>query len=106
MSQREPPVERPPGRVEVDRLYFGDRAVARIHLYSDAVMDPLRERDGVHFVPIERTLELSRHRMEQGTLAEAQEIYTELRRYYFDRAGKRGAAWDRQLRETLAGKER
>lgn len=102
VSQREPPVERPAGRLEVDRIYFGDRAVARVHLYSDAVMDPLRERDDVHFVPIERTLELSRHRMQRATLAEAKNIYTDLRRYYFERAGERGAPWDLKLRKILA----
>ncbi len=104
VSQQEPPVSRPQGRLEVDRITFGDRARARIHLYSDAIMDALRGREDVHFVPIERTVALSRRRMEQAPLAEAEAIYRELRRYYFDRAGERGAAWDHDLRHLLTQK--
>jgi hypothetical protein len=104
VSQDLPPQRRPAQRQAVDQIYFGGLARARIHLYDDAVMDRLRGREGVDFVPIERTLEWSRQRMEGASLAEAEAIYAELRRYYLERAGPRGAPFDRALRALLEAK--
>jgi hypothetical protein len=106
VSQREPPVSRPAGVLRVDEIYFDDLALARIHLYSDAVMDPLRQRPDVDFVPIERVIELSRRRMEQAPLGEAEQIYQELQRFYFDGAGARGEAKQSELLELLERKRR
>jgi hypothetical protein len=102
VSQALPPVSRRPGVLEVDQILFGDVARARIHIYSDAVMDPLRGRPDVDFVPIERVVRRTAARMRRAPAAEAEALYRELRRYYFDGAGERGEAWDRDLREILA----
>jgi hypothetical protein len=104
VSQELPPQRRRARLEAVDQIYFGGLARARIHLYDDAVMDPLRGREGVDFVPIERTLEWSRQRMERAPLAEAEALYAELRRYYLERAGPRGAPFDRALRALLEAK--
>jgi hypothetical protein len=102
VSQALPPVRRRPGLLEVDQILFGDVARARIHVYSDAVMDPLRGRPDVDFVPIERVVRRTAARMRRASAAEAEAHYRELRRYYFDGAGERGEAWDRELREIVA----
>jgi hypothetical protein len=104
VSQDLPPLQPEPGIVKIDEVRFGDLARARIHLYSDAVMDPLRGRPDVHFTPIERAIRLSAQRMQGASRAEAEAIYAQLRRYYLDTAGERGAHWDRQLRAILDGK--
>jgi hypothetical protein len=104
VSQVPAPQRRPPGVLKVDEIYFDGLARARVVVYSDRVMDPLRGRPDVDFVPIERVVELSRQRMARAGLAEAEQIYADLRRFYFERAGERGAAWDEQLRELLSDK--
>jgi len=101
VSQALPPVTRPPRTLSLDEIYFGDLAKARIHIYSDDVMDALRGRPDVDFVPIERVVELSKRRMERASLAEAERIYEDLQRFYFHTAGARGEAFDRELRASL-----
>jgi hypothetical protein len=106
VSQALPPVTRQPRTLGLDYIYFGDVAKARIHIYSDEVMDALRGRPDVDFVPIERVVELSKKRMERGSLAEAERIYDDLQRFYFRTAGARGEAPARELRATLDRKRR
>ena len=101
VSQALPPVTRPPRTLDLDYIYFGDLAKARIHIYSDEVMDGLRGRPDVDFVPIERVVELSKKRMEPASLAEAERIYDDLQRFYFRTAGARGEALNRELRASL-----
>jgi len=101
VSQALPPVTRRPRTLSLDYVYFGNLAKARIQIYSDDVMDALRGRPDVDFVPIERVVELSKKRMQQGSLAEAERIYDDLQRFYFRTAGERGEALDLELRETL-----
>jgi hypothetical protein len=100
VSQALPPVTRR-SRLALDYIYFGDVAKARIHIYSDEVMDTLRGRPDVDFVPIERVVELSGKRMERASLAEAERIYDDLQRFYFRTAGARGEALNRELRASL-----
>jgi hypothetical protein len=92
-----PPVARPRDRLAVDEVYFGDRARARVLVYSDELMDRLRGVPGIDFVPIERTIELSARRMARVAPEPAREIEAGLDVYYFDHAGARG----RELREAL-----
>jgi hypothetical protein len=101
VSQALPPVTRQPRTLALDEIYFGDLAKARIHIYSDDVMDALRGLPDVDFVPIERVVELSKKRMERASLAEAERIYDDLQRFYFRTAGARGEALNRQLRASL-----
>lgn len=104
VSQAEPPIERPPGPRRFDEVYFGKVARARIHGYSDAVMDPLREQTDVDFVPIERLLQSSRRQMQIASPAEADEIYATLDRYYFQNAGARGERLEQEFRALLESK--
>lgn len=99
-----PPVRPGDAPPRSDEIRFGDRARARIVLYDDAVMDPLRRLPDVHFTPIERVLRLAARRMQDAPPGEAAEIYAEMRRYYLARAGARGASWEARLGEILAEK--
>ncbi len=87
-----------------DEVVFADLARARVVLYSDAVMDGLRGRPDVDFVPIERVLEASAREMEAASPARAREILDGLEPWYFDHAGARGEERARPLREILARK--
>lgn len=85
-SQALPPVPRAEPR-RVDEIYFGDVLKARIWIYVDAVMDPLRDNPALTFVPIEGTLHVAKRRIEQASYEEAKGIYDFLERYYFQTAG-------------------
>ena len=85
-------------------MYFGDAARARIHLYSDEVMDPLRRVPGVSFVPIEHVIESARRKIEHAPPDEAERIYGQLDRYYFRSAGERGRQIARSLRAAVDAK--
>jgi len=100
VTQAFPPVTRQPG-TPYNEIYFGDLAKARIHIYSDEVMDALRGLPDVDFVPIERIIEFSKKRIEQASLAEAEHIYDYLQRFYFRTAGARGEALNRELKASL-----
>ncbi len=104
VSQDFPPIAKPAPRRH-DELVFGNLARARIVLYSDAVMDPLRDRPGVDFAPIERVLETAVREMETADAARAREILSGLEAWYFEHAGPRGEERARPLREILARKE-
>jgi hypothetical protein len=47
VSQRFPPIARPPGRVRADLVFFGDVAVARVIHRDEALMRELASRPGV-----------------------------------------------------------
>ena len=99
-----PPVAREPGPPRMDQIFFGDLAAAQILLYDDAVMDPLRGRPEVDFVPIERVFAQTRRAMRDAPLARARELYMILWDFYLRDAGARGAEWDAELRRILADK--
>jgi hypothetical protein len=101
VSQRFPPVSRPPTGDSFDLVYFGDLAVARIHRYDDAIMDSLRDVSGVSFVPIERVIERRRREISHAAPERAREILAELDRYYFDSAGDRGRTQAEELRNLV-----
>ena len=104
MRYAPPPLFREPGPPRIDQIFFGDLAVAQILFYDDAVMDPLRQRAGVDFVPIERVFAQTRREMREAPLARAEELYAMLRDFYLRGAGARSAAWDQELRRILAQK--
>jgi hypothetical protein len=99
-----PPLERPADPAAIDEIRFGDTAFARILHYSDDVMDPLRGRPDVSFVPIEAAIERAAALMESSSPAAARRIYDQLARYYFDTAGERGRAAADRLRAIVEGK--
>ena len=99
-SQALPPVPRTEPR-RVDEIYFGDTLKARIWIYVDAVMDPLRGNPGVRFVPIERALQAAQQQIEQASYEEATGIYDFLDRYYFQTAGPDKQALADELRATV-----
>jgi len=80
--------------------------VARIHLYSDELMDRLRELPHVSFVPIERVIESTRHAIRRLPLEEAERAYESLQRYYLQAAGARGEAIARGLETRLETRRR
>ena len=90
----------------MDQIFFGDLAVAQILLYDDAVMDRLRGRTDVDFVPIERVFAQTLRELREAPLARAEELYALLRDFYLRGAGQRGAAWDRELTRLLEEKRR
>lgn len=100
-----PPLEHGAGPEVIDEIRFGDVALARILHYSDAVMDPLRGRPEVEFVPIEEAIERAAARMEAGSLTAARDVYEQLARYYFDSAGDRGRAAANRLSAIIERKQ-
>ncbi|HVN38823.1 MAG TPA: hypothetical protein VMW19_11715 [Myxococcota bacterium] len=103
VSQRFPPIARGPSE-PYDLIHFGDIAVARIVRYDDAIMERLREREGVHFTPIEDVIEQSRREIERADRVGAERVYERLSRYYLDGAGPRGAAIAASLRAQIDSK--
>jgi hypothetical protein len=106
VSQQYPPISRPPVPQSLNEVYFGDVAMARIHLYSDAVMDRLRRIPQVSFVPIERVIGQARRQIERAEPEEAEQVYQRLHRYYFRTAGERGQQTARALRALIDQKRR
>jgi hypothetical protein len=96
----------PPGARRHDEVYFGNLAKARVWLYSDEVMDALRGRPDVSFVPIEQVVDRLRGEMEAAPVARAIAIYDYLDRYYLRSAGGRGGEIEVQLRALLDSKRR
>lgn len=82
---QEPPD--PGAGTRVDEIIFGGVLKARIWTYVDALMDPLRGRPDVRFVPIEGTLREAHRHIETASPEEARRIYDVLQRYYFRTAG-------------------
>ena len=103
VSQHFPPIARGPSE-PYDLIHFGDVAVARIVRYDDAIMERLREREGVHFTPIGDVIEQSRREIERADRVGAERVYERLARYYLDGAGPRGAAIATSLRAQIDSK--
>jgi hypothetical protein len=99
-SQAWPPVPRL-GPRRVDEIYFGDTLKARIWIYLDAIMDPLRDNPDFQFVPIEGALRAARRQIDQVSYEEARGIYDFLDRYYFQTAGPGKKALADELREAV-----
>ena len=104
VSQALPPVSRSPASPGFRNVYFGRAARARIHLYSDEVMDALRQQPQVSFVPIEDVIAGMKQRIENSSAEEAEGIYDFLDRYYFRAAGERGQEEARAIREMIERK--
>jgi len=88
----------------IDEIRFGDIARATILQYEDAVMDPLRGRPGVSFVPIEAVIARAARKMRAGSPAAAEQVLSQLERYYFDAAGEGGQPEADRLRGILEAK--
>jgi len=100
-----PPVT-PPESPPFDHVWFGDRAVARIHLYDDAVMDPLRDDPEVRFVPIEEVIALRRRQIETSSPERARRIYARLHDYYFRSGGAKARAAAAELRALVESRRK
>ena len=99
-SQAWPLVPRSEPRL-VDEIYFGDTLKARIWIYVDAIMDPLRSDPDVQFVPIENALRAARRQIEHASYEEARSVYEFLGRYYFRTAGPEKKALADELLEAV-----
>jgi hypothetical protein len=77
----------PRSELRVDEIVFDGILKARIWIYADAIMDPLRSNPDVRFLPIEGTLREAQRHIEGASHAEARRIYDVLQRYYFQTAG-------------------
>ena len=92
------------GHRRFDVIRFGTTMTARIWIYSDAVMDPLRARADVDFVPIETVLAQAEHDIAAASPEAARTILTFLERYYLTEASPRRAAQIDHLRQLVADK--
>lgn len=101
IKQDLPPLP-PPIAGRIDEIRLGDLVRGQILLYSDEVMDALRDRPGVSFLPIEAAVDIAAARMEAAPLAQARRLYEELDHYYFRHAGRRGIDLSQRLRAILA----
>ncbi len=90
----------------IDEIRFGDRLHGQILLYSDEIMDALRDRPEVDFLPIEAAIDLAAAQMESASLPQAQRLYDELDRYYFRHAGERGNEPALRLRRIVERRAR
>lgn len=99
-----PPLHRPLDPDAIDEIRFGEIARATILRYEDAVMDPLRGRPDVSFVPIEAVIERAARQMRAGSPAAAEQVLAQLENYYFDAAGEAGRPAADRLRAILAEK--
>jgi hypothetical protein len=86
-------------------MYFGRLAKAVIWIYDDEVMDRLRGRPGVWFVPIEELVGLAERVIERSTPAEGGRLRRELDRYYFRHAGERARGMAQRL-DRAVGRSR
>lgn len=92
--------------LKLDDLIIDHKLHATIQFYDPAVMDALRDRPGVWFVPIEEVIDRSKRRMRAASRVEAQTIYEQLDTYYFRRAGAKGQPEAAELLAILARKRR
>jgi hypothetical protein len=93
-------------RQAFDDVYFGDVAKARILLYSDEIMDALRDDPQISFVGIERVIENDRQQMPTASLEEAESTYELRHQYYFRAAGESGLEQARELYAIVERKRR
>ena len=90
----------------IDEIRFGDLLRGQILRYSDEIMDALRDRPEVSFLPIEAAIELAARQMESASPAQARELYDELDRYYFRHADERGREPAERLRAIVERRAR
>jgi hypothetical protein len=88
----------------VDEIRFGNLVRGQLLLYADEVMDPLRGRPDVSFTPIEEVIARSEALIETSPTAQAEQIYDQLDRYYFQSAGDRGREPAARLWEIIERK--
>ena len=96
----------PPGARPHDEVVFGNLVKARIWLYSDAVMDGLRGRPDVSFVPIEQVVARLRAEMDTLPYERARAIYDYLDHYYLRTSSPRAIATAVELQKLLDAKQR
>ena len=104
-SKAYPELGPPPRGRRHDEIYFGTAVKARILLYDDSVMDALRDRPGVSFIPIERVLAQTKRVVERAAMAEANRQVAQLDRYYFQSGGPRARAAEAEFRALLARRQ-
>ena len=90
------------GHRRFDVIGFGRGMSARIWIYSDAVMDPLRGRADVDFVPIETVLAQAERDIAAASPDNARAILAFLERYYLAHAAPTRAAQVEHLRRMVA----
>ncbi|CAN0447266.1 unnamed protein product, partial [Phaeothamnion confervicola] len=78
----DPPLTYGQGMRQFDLVRFGNLITAMVWKYSDAVMDPLRNRADVDFVPIELVLAQAEKDIARADAATARSILAFLERYY------------------------
>ena len=87
-------------------MTFANLAKARIWLYSDEVMDALRGRPDVSFVPIEQVVARLRSEMEAAPYERARAIYDYLDHYYLRTSSPSAIATAVELQKILDAKRR
>ena len=92
------------GRRRVDLVRFGCNLSAKIWIYSDAIMDRLRNDENVDFVPIEDVLTQAERKIAEAPYLEARDILNFLERYYFRTAGSERQAVAERLRSLVASR--
>ena len=92
------------GRRRVDLIRFGRDLSAKIWIYSDSVMDRLRDDRNVDFVAIEDVLAQAEREIAETSYADAREILDFLERYYFRTAGSQRQAVAKRLRALVASR--
>jgi hypothetical protein len=106
VRQMEPPIPRAADPIPMTEVHFGDLVLADVLFYEDAVMERLRGRPDVEFVPIERVIARARRQIREVPLPEAEQIYASVRDIYLRQPGPRSASADRELRELLEARRR
>ena len=94
------------GYRQFELVRFGDQITAMVWKYSDAVMDPLRQRGDVDFVPIEAVLAQAEHDLLAASYEDAQKMLAFLERYYLADAPSARAPLVARLRQLVANKTR
>ena len=89
----------------VDEIYFGDTLKGKVWIYSDAIMDRLRDNPAVSFVPIEHTLSSAHREIEQASYADAQRVYAFLDRFYFRTAPPERQRLAEELKRQVEAKK-
>ena len=99
-----PPID--PAQRVLNDVYVGRALRARILWYDDALMELLKQKPGLQFVPIETRIDLLRSAIAQGQLEQARRLLTRLDREYFSRASADARALGRALRARLEAADR
>lgn len=101
----DPPLTYGKGIRHLDLVRFGGLITAKVWKYSDAVMDPLRNRPDVDFIPIEVVLAQAENDIARVDAATARSILEFLERYYLADAPPTRAPIAARLRQMTADKQ-